>query len=195
MTINTPSQALAVANQVHHNVPGACQAYTRGYYNAPSAGDFDGDGAADAEDGWKKEPLVARHSDRVGRKGYPASFLGGSHDNGHRAIFVNPGIVRSTDFNGVTKRYDAGNVGNGTVAQVEAAMNVTYTGWSETIDGFPIPLDKKSEPTKPRRPGKVIGHRVKEMRRLSQHVKAVPGTKRFTWLQKLKLLLNQAPSL
>lgn len=186
MTINTPSQARAIAMQQKTNIPGTCQANTRAYYNAPSAGDFDGDGAADAEDGWKKEPQSARRFDKTGRVGYPASFLGGSHDNGHRAIFVFPGILRSTDFDGVTKRYRAGVMGNGTVDQVAAAMNVEWAGWSKTIDGVEIPPDK---------PKVRLGKRVLEMRRLAKHVKAVPGTKRFTWLQQLKLLLSKAPSL
>jgi len=129
-----------------NNVPGTCQFVVRGWLDAPSAGDFDGDGAADAEDGWKSEPLSARHTDRTGRPGFPAAFLGGSHDNGHRALFVAPGVLRSTDFDGATKRYRAGHVGEGTVQEVADAMNVTYAGWSETIDGEKIPVPVKPKP-------------------------------------------------
>lgn len=145
--IRTPKQALAVADDTHTNVPGTCQLKVRGYFNAPSAGDFDGDGSADAEDGWKSEPAWARHpGDRNPPLGYPVSFSGGSHDNGHRAISRGNGILRSTDFDGVTKRYRAGVVGNGTIAEVERAMGVTYLGWSTTIDGQPIPHDVEAKP-------------------------------------------------
>lgn len=144
--IRTPSQALAVADATHTNVPGTCQFKVRGYFNAPSAGDFDGDGAADAEDGWKSEPAWARHpGDRHPPRGYPVAFSGGSRDHGHRAISRGNGILRSTDFDGATKRYRAGVVGNGTIAEVERAMGVTYLGWSKTIDGQPIPPDATTD--------------------------------------------------
>lgn len=164
MTINTPSEALAVARGIKVNKVGLCQAYVHGYYNAPAAGDFDGDGAADAEDGWKSEPQSARHTDRTGRVGYPASFLGGSHDNGHRAIFCGPGRVRSTDFSSVTRRYTPGVVGEGTVAEVEAAMGVTYVGWSETIDGVEIPKDEMTR-------GARVDESIKLLRRAARHSK------------------------
>lgn len=162
--INTPSEALAVARGTKTNVVGACQAYVRGYFNAPSAGDFDGDGAADAEDGWKTEPFSAKHTDRTGRVGYPAAFLGGSHDNGHRAIFCAPGRVRSTDFSSVTLRYTPGVVGEGTLAEVEAAMKVDYAGWSDTIDGFDIPKDEMTR-------GYRIDKSIATLRRAARHAK------------------------
>lgn len=186
MTIRTAQEALADANSKHTNVVGACQAETRAYYLAPSVGDFDGDGAADAEDGWKSEPADAKRFDRRGRAGYPASFLGGSHDNGHRAIFVSPGVVRSTDFDGVTKRYRAGVRGNGTLAEVEAAMNVTYAGWSLTIDGVRIP-DPKSKPLS-------RGWRVEKANRLVNHAHRKPGTKRAAILTRIAALLHKVPA-
>lgn len=164
MTINTPSEALAVARATKVNKVGFCQMYVTGYYNALAAGDFDGDGAADAEDGWKKEPGSARHTDRQGRVGYPAAFLGGSHDNGHRAIFCGPGRVRSTDFSSVTKRYTPGVVGEGTVAEVEAAMGVTYVGWSETINGQEIPHDVRTR-------GEAVDEAIRKLRRAEKRSK------------------------
>jgi hypothetical protein len=184
--MRTPKQAVAAALATKTNTPGWCQAQVREWLDAPSAGDFDGDGAADAEDGWKKEPLAARRSDKTGRAGFPASFLGGSHDNGHRALFVAPGIVRSTDFNGVTKRYQAGVVGNGTIDQVAAAMGVTYVGWSTTMDGVPIPRDPKPAPL-------TKGWRVDKAESLVKHAGRHPGTVRAKILEQVAALLARVP--
>jgi len=153
MTINTPKQALVIANGTRVNREGFCQQVTRGYYLAPSAGDVDGDGDADAYDGWLSEPAWARHpGDRNPPAGYPVSFKGGSRGHGHRAISLGGGKVRSTDFDGLTKRYKAGVLGNSTIAEVEAAMGVTYLGWSKTIDGLTIPPDPVTKPAAEEKP-------------------------------------------
>lgn len=145
--IRTPSQALVVATGTRVNREGFCQQVTRGYYLAPSAGDVDGDGDADAYDGWLSEPKATRHAgDRNPPAGYPVSFKGGSKGHGHRAISLGGGRIRSTDFDGLRKVYRAGVLGNGTIAEVEAAMGVTYLGWSETIDGVSIPKDAPPKP-------------------------------------------------
>lgn len=183
MTIRNYEQAAVVAEHTFTNHVGWCQLVTRGYYEAPSVGDLDGDGAADAEDGAKSEPIRFRHSDRTGRRGAPASFFGGSDDNGHRAIFIHPGIIRSTDFNGHTKRYQPGVVGNGTVSEIEAAMGVTYAFWSETISGQKIP--------KPR----VLtrGWRVNRAQRLIEHANRKPNTRRAGLLKRIASLLAKIP--
>lgn len=192
MTIRTAREALQAANDKKTNVPNTCQATVRGYYLAPSVGDFDGDGASDAEDGGKSEPESARRFDRTGRVGYPATFFGGRLDNGHRAIFVAPGIVRSTDFNGVTKRYDPGVMGNGTVAQVEAAMTspghtpVKFAFWSTTIDGQPIPSGIRPKPM-------TKGWRVEKSERLIKHAESRPGTKRARLLRRISNLFDRVP--
>jgi hypothetical protein len=138
--MRTPHQALAVSMLTKTNVPGTCQFVTRGWLDAPSAGDFDADGAADAEDGWKKEPASAKRFDRNPPAGYPVAYLGGSKDNGHRAISAGR-------INGVThiRSTDAG--GPGRVATVpldfpEKNWGLKYAGWSKTMDGVPIPPDK-----------------------------------------------------
>lgn len=184
--MRTPSQAVAAARATKHNVPESCQFTTRIWLDAPSAGDFDGDGAADAEDGWKKEPVTARRFDKRGIPGYPAAFLGGSHDNGHRALFVEPNILRSTDFNGVTKRYDPGVVGEGTVDEVADAMNVTWAGYSLTMDGIRIPPDKKPKPL-------TKGWRVERAERLIKHSKSKPGSARSKILKQIADLLVKVP--
>ena len=138
--MRTPSQAVAIALLTKTNVPGYCQLVTRTWLDAPSAGDVDGDGAADAEDGWKREPLSARRYDKKPPAGYPVSWLGGSNDNGHRALSLGPinGIyyVRSTDAGG------RGIVASVPLDWVEENWGLSYAGWSTTMNGVPIPKDK-----------------------------------------------------
>jgi hypothetical protein len=161
MSIRNREQAVQAALATHTNHVGWCQLVVHGYYLAPSVGDFDGDGAADAEDGWKSEPAKYKHFDRNPPRGTPVSFLGGSHDNGHRAISLGHGILRSTDFSSVTGTYAPGVVGNGTIDQVAHAMGVTYAGWSETIDGYYIPLGPLQTPKPKPKPPPTRGSRVK----------------------------------
>lgn len=146
MTINTSKQALVEAEGTTQNVPGECQRVTRGWFNAPSAGDQDGDGDADAKDGWLSEPLRARHvGDRTPPAGKPLYF---EKDNGrgfgHRCISKGGSATRSTDMS--HGRYDKGTTGDASIAEIERAMGVKYIGWSETIDGYEIP----PEPVKPK---------------------------------------------
>lgn len=116
------------------NTPDGCQYETRLIFDAPSVGDFDGDGAADAEDGWKSEPAHAKHTDRHPPRGVPVAYLGGSHDNGHRAISLGNGMIRSTDAGG------RGRWATVPLDWPEKTWGLTYAGWSETIDGVQIPL-------------------------------------------------------
>lgn len=139
--IRTREQALAAANATTRNDPGTCQKTTRGWFNAPSAGDQDKDGDADAVDGWVSEPTSARRpGDRNPPVGVPVAFSGGSKGFGHRALTRGPnGLLRSTDMR--DGRYASGLTGNASIEQVERSMGVQYLGWSETIDGYPIPFD------------------------------------------------------
>lgn len=137
MTIRTRSKAIEAAKATKTNVPGTCQKVTRGWFNAPSAGDQDGDGDADAVDGWKSEPPEARIYSRTPPPGFPVAFKGGSKGYGHRAISVGDGMCISTDmYNG---KYTPGVTGYATISQIERTMGVQYLGASRTIDGYPIP--------------------------------------------------------
>lgn len=145
MTIQTREEAVRRALALETNDEGMCQKVVREYFDAPGAGDVDGDKDADAADGWAAEPHSARHvGDRNPPPGVPLYFSKAGDGNGHRALALASGQVRSTDFDGKSKKYKAGVVGTGTLKQVESAMGVTYVGWSSTIDGYPIP----SEPVK-----------------------------------------------
>lgn len=150
MTIQTREEAVRRALDRETNPVGMCQLVTRGYYDAPSVGDADNDGDSDAADGYYAEPGWAKHTDRDFPSGVPLYLSkAAGKGNGHRAIGLESGQVRSSDFDGATKKYKAGVMGTGTLAQVEKAMGVNYVGWTETISGFKIPSetpapDKKS---------------------------------------------------
>lgn len=150
MTINTRNQAKAEARGTTHNEKGFCQQVTRGWFNAPSAGDRDGDGDADAKDGWLSEPLHARHpGDRTPPAGVPLYFeKDGGKGFGHRCIsWDDKGLARSTDMN--DGKYAPTVTGFATISEIERAMGVKYVGWSETIDGYIIPAE-------PEAPGHVV---------------------------------------
>lgn len=177
-------EAARVAQATITNKPGMCQAQVRAWFGAASVGDFDGDGAADAEDGWKSEPRDRRHSDRNPPRGVPVSFLGGARDNGHRAISLGNGRIRSTDFDSTTRRYRSGVVGTGTLDEVAKAMGVTYAGWSETIDGEMIPL-----PTRGRR----VDDALARLQRAEKRAK--DGSARDVLIKRAIRLLKRVPYL
>lgn len=145
MTIRTGSQAIDVAKGQTRNAVGTCQYNVRSWFNAPSAGDRDGDKDADANDGWLAEPKSARHFDRNPPRGRPLYFKGGRLGYGHRAM-SGVSSVFSTDM--YNNRYKAGYTSRVTgtstsdaIAKIERSMGVTYVGWSDTIDGYPIPKE------------------------------------------------------
>lgn len=191
MTLRTPLEAAKVAEATHTNHVGMCQQITHDYYNAPSVGDVDHDGDADAEDGWLSEPKSARHTDRHPPRGYPCSIRTPTH--WHRLISMGDGVLRSSDFDGNTKRYHAGVMGNGSIDEICRAMNGEWVGWTETISGLPIPKDAPPPPTRlskfhathPRYDLKLLDHAVANGRsevnlvvqRIDRAVKLLPNEK------------------
>ncbi len=135
MTIYNRAQAVARALASKTNEPNGCQIWTRGIFGAPSVGDYDQDGRADAEDGWKAEPAKYKHpGDRHPPAGVPVTYLGGSHDDGHRAVSLGGGLIRSTDAAG------SGHVATVPLDWPEKHWGLKYAGWSESCDGHLIPL-------------------------------------------------------
>lgn len=137
--MRTAPQAIAVAKKATRNTPGYCQSWTRNLYLAPSAGDLDHDGDADAADGWKSEPVAARFTDRKPMIGSPGFWSGGSAGHGHRAICVGynsagEALFRSTDA-GTRGR---GYVGTRTLSWFEKTWGLKWVGWSKTITGKKI---------------------------------------------------------
>jgi len=147
MVKNREDAAQTAENQSKASV-GICQLWTRMVYGSVSVGDVDGDGDADAVDGWKSEPKDAQHTNRKPPRGVPVAFSGGSRGFGHRAVSLGGGKIRSTDMS--SSGYSPGNIGTTTISQIERSMNVTYLGWSETIGGVKIPLAPKPTEPKPK---------------------------------------------
>lgn len=163
------AQAIARALASKTNVPNTCQLWTRTMFGAPSAGDYDGDGASDAEDGWKMEPAKFKHpGDRNPPAGVPVSYGGGSADNGHRAISLGGGMIRSTDAGGW------GKVATVPLDWPERAWGLTYLGWSDTCDGWlipepPAPKPPKPEPLTAEQKANVIERQAKRADRAGNH--------------------------
>lgn len=132
----------------HTNTPGYCQLWTREIIGAPSAGDRDRDGDGDAVDGWLSEPAQYRHTDRNPPAGVPVAWSGGSSGNGHRAISLGGGLIRSTDAGG------SGRVATVQLSWVEKTWGLKYLGWSETMTGLYIP--EAPLPPKPKTRGRRI---------------------------------------
>ncbi len=115
------------------NTPGMCQAWTRSIIGAHAVGDFDGDGDADAVDGWKSEPDSAKHYDRNPPAGVPVAWSGGGSGFGHRAVSVGNGRIASTDAGG------RGIIAIQSIDWFERNWGMNYLGWSDTMSGIPIP--------------------------------------------------------
>lgn len=151
MVLNREEAALR-AEAERTNTPGMCQSWTRSMFFGDSAGDQDGDGDADAIDGWKSEPSQYRHVGEDAPRGVPGAWRGGASGHGHRAVSLGGGLFRSTDFNGQTKRYEAGRVGTGTIEEISRAMGLVWLGWSDTITGEVIPLAPSNDSGQAKRP-------------------------------------------
>jgi hypothetical protein len=126
------NQAATRALASTSNTPGGCYAWTRTQFGSPAIGDWDGDGDADAVDGWKATK-VKHPGDRNPPRGVPVFWSGGSHGYGHAAVSLGDGKIRSTDAGGrgVPATVDLG--------WVERAWGLTYLGWSEDLAGVTIP--------------------------------------------------------
>lgn len=175
MSLFNRKQIVSRAKASTVNVPGTCQKWTREIIGAPSAGDRDSDGDADAVDGWKSEPSAKKHAGRDVPYGYPVAWSGGPHGYGHRAISLGGGLIRSTDAGG------RGRVATVDLGWVERNWNLKYLGWSETMTGLTIPDAPKPKPKKPKSQLEVVGYNVQigkwqedlgEIKRIASETKA-----------------------
>ena len=106
-----------------------------------AVGDVDGDGDADAVDGWKSEPASARHEgDRNPPRGVPVAWSGGSRGFGHRAVSLGNGRIASTDAGGI------GRISIVPLSWVEQQWGMSYLGWSETMSGVLIEAPTPANP-------------------------------------------------
>lgn len=155
------------------NTPGYCQMWSRTVAGGVSVGDFDGDGDADAVDGWKQS--TKKHpGDRNPPRGTIVSFSGGSKGYGHRAISLGAPGIRSTDMSTLTGRYAPGVVGTVSISEIEKAMGVKYLGWSEDISGVLIPLPPAVKPPKLTSRGKSVDEAIARLKKS----RAKAGTER-----------------
>lgn len=126
------SAALAVAKSwVGRTYPhGWCQKWVvTEVFASGGVGDWDGDRAADAEDGWKAaKKKVATPDPAKVPAGLPIYFIGGSRDNGHAAVSAGNGMMYSTD------RPNVGRVGHVPIKSVEKPWGVKFVGYV-TTDG------------------------------------------------------------
>jgi cell wall-associated NlpC family hydrolase len=127
----TREQAVASALASVTNVPRFCARWTRERFGVAALGDFDGDGAADAEDMWKASQIKHR-DDKNPPAGVPVFWGGGSADNGHVAVSLGGGMVRSTDAAG------SGRVGTVSIDFPTRKWGMPYLGWTEDLYGHAI---------------------------------------------------------
>lgn len=135
MTTTLGEQAIARAQYQSAHGPaygkGQCMMRTRELYDAPAIGDYDEDGSADAEDGWKaaklKHPFNGDYNSVP--RGVPFWWSGGSNDNGHVAPTEGAGRCMSTDI------LRTGYYDDVPLALIAQKWGLTPLGWTEDIDG------------------------------------------------------------
>lgn len=143
----TRSQVAARARASKFYATRMCMQWTRLMAGQDAVGDYDGDKAADAEDGWKSS--TTKHpGDRKPPEGTMVFYGAGSSDNGHAAISLGPDLgglywIRSTD--------GAGTGINGTVPlnYPEVKWNMPYLGWTDGIGDEQIIDDTPKPPVPP----------------------------------------------
>lgn len=123
----TQSAAIATAKKwVGRAYPaGWCQKWVvTEIFQSGGVGDWDGDRAADAEDGWKaaKRRVATTNAASV-PAGYPIYFLGGGSDHGHAAVSAGNGDMYSTD------RPYTGRIGKVPIKSVERPWGVKFAGY------------------------------------------------------------------
>lgn len=134
----TREQGARRAQQVNTYPARWCARFTREAFGRPALGDFDGDGAADAEDMWKAAK-IKHPGDLDPPAGVPVYWLGGSEDNGHAAVSLGNGMVRSTDA------WERGVVGTVPLREISRRWGMTYVGWSEDLYGYVIPSERQQQ--------------------------------------------------
>lgn len=128
--------------------PGWCQKWVVGeIFGTGGVGDWDGDRAADAEDGWKaavKNGRVVHARDITQVNAIPAGvalyWTGGRNDHGHAAVSAGNGYIYSTDLP------TNGRIGKVRLDEVRRRWGYTFVGYvTVTGNGYTL-TDKPSGP-------------------------------------------------
>lgn len=158
------------------NKVGTCQLWTRTIYDAGSVGDQDGDGDADAVDGWKSEPSKYQHTDRKPPRGTPVAWSGGRKGYGHRAISLGPdshGIYQIATIDAPR----SGVVGKVPLEWFENNWGLKYLGWTDSISGQLI--ENNTAPVKPTVPPKpVVKPKTKHSWKVARAIKLLESEQR-----------------
>ena len=165
----TDEQIAQRAEASRTNDPDHCFQWSRTMAGLPAVGDYDGDGSADAEDGYKAAIAGGQlHTDRRPPRGAIVFYSGGSRDNGHAAVSLSAGMERSTDAGG-----------RGVPATVpldwpEREWGLTYVGWTLGYAGWVIPATPETK-TKQRR--EEVQAALKALRHVRDTAKTERGRK------------------
>ena len=186
----TRQQGAERALSVETYPSGQCYKFTRQMFGRPAVGDVDGDGDADAVDGWLR--ATGKHpGDRNPPRGVPAFWAGGRKGYGHAAVSLGDGKIRSTDVP------VAGKVGTVDLGWVERNWGLRYLGWAEGLNGVPIPNPGPPrqidipEPSRGRQVDKAVratrkARRRARRRRGEDSVRFKRLSKALEWLRKIK---------
>lgn len=147
----TRAQAVATVNRMSTNPVGMCQAIVTSIFEVSPVGDWDHNGRPNAVDGIEVDRRSGHYhaGDRNPPAGVPCGWTGGSRGDGHRAVSVGGGMIRSTDAGG------SGRLATVPLSWIEQHWGLHYDGWSETMNGVMIPNPTVPAP-KPVRRGLTI---------------------------------------
>ena len=139
----TPNDAVEACKRQSAHGPaypeGYCAKAVREMLGAPSSGDVDHDGDADAMDAWEKVPAAHRHVTSDPHKiprGVPVFISGGTEGHGHVVVATGYyGRCFSTDMKraGFFDKQDIADV-------VRWVHNGRLLGWTDQIGGVSVPV-------------------------------------------------------
>lgn len=105
-------------------------------FGTGGVGDWDHDGAADAEDGWRQANAKVSAAQITSLDRVPAGvacyWTGGAHDYGHAAVSAGNGYIYSTDL-----PY-TGKVGKVPITTPHTKWGLTFAGYATVMNGFTI---------------------------------------------------------
>jgi hypothetical protein len=122
---------------------GTCLLQVRTVMGIQALGDYDGDGAADAEDAWKRakadgdtHPITS--TTRIPR-GAAVFWGGGSNDNGHVAIATGYGTGNDATVWSPGVPSDSDHWRKVTIRAITWGWGLELLGYSTSLNGEPIP--------------------------------------------------------